>query len=292
MNLYKHFLLLPAVLTALSPFLLSSTLTMASQQDSRSSVVALTQNSESSDPREQLVTTFSYPEKQQTATTLYVNKLPVLTFFSPNKDSKSLENTVAQETAESLNKLALASDFDATQISARWKSNTEYEVLYGDRLIVAMNESVTLADSTKNLEQDTLQVANRLRRLLGNAEPITEVANKPKPPKPVAVVQANKSRVVQTMQGQASWYGPGFHGRRTANGERFNQYDMTAAHKTLPFGTLVRVTNLRNGLAVNVRINDRGPYAHGRIIDLSKGSAQQIGLVSSGVASVKVEVLQ
>jgi rare lipoprotein A len=84
--------------------------------------------------------------------------------------------------------------------------------------------------------------------------------------------------------GQASWYGPGFHGRRTANGERFNTNDLTAAHKTLPFGTKVRVTNTKTGRSVVVRINDRGPYAHGRVIDLSKASAQSIGI--NGVAQV------
>src|SRR5881275_2621422 len=75
---------------------------------------------------------------------------------------------------------------------------------------------------------------------------------------------AEESKPVQT--GAASWYGPGFHGKKTANGERFNTHDLTAAHKTLPFGTKVRVTNERTGKSVVVRINDRGPYAHGRVI--------------------------
>jgi rare lipoprotein A len=84
--------------------------------------------------------------------------------------------------------------------------------------------------------------------------------------------------------GEASWYGPGFHGRQTANGERFNTNDLTAAHKTLPFGTKVKVTNEQTGESVVVRINDRGPYAKDRVIDLSKASAQAIGI--SGVAKV------
>ena len=84
--------------------------------------------------------------------------------------------------------------------------------------------------------------------------------------------------------GKASWYGPGFHGRRTANGERFNTNDMTAAHRTLPFGTKVKVTNTKTGQSVVVRINDRGPYAHGRVIDLSKASARAIGI--SGVEDI------
>ena len=91
-------------------------------------------------------------------------------------------------------------------------------------------------------------------------------------------------KVVQN--GRASWYGPGFHGRKTASGETFNTNDLTAAHRTLPFGTRVRVVNKRTGKSVVVRINDRGPYAHGRVIDLSKASAQAIGI--SGVGSVTV----
>ncbi len=89
-----------------------------------------------------------------------------------------------------------------------------------------------------------------------------------------------------TLSGLASWYGPGFQGRRTANGEKFNTHALTAAHKTLPFGTRVRVVNKRNGRSVVVRINDRGPYVRGRIIDLSHAAARAIGF--SGTAKVAI----
>lgn len=92
-------------------------------------------------------------------------------------------------------------------------------------------------------------------------------------------------------RGQASWYGPGFHGRRTASGERFNSYDMTAAHRFLPFGTRLRVVNENNGRSVVVRVNDRGPFAHRRIIDLAKGPAQQLGLTSAGTGYVSLHRL-
>ena len=92
-------------------------------------------------------------------------------------------------------------------------------------------------------------------------------------------------------EGYASWYGPGFHGNLTANGEIYDQYAMTAAHPSLPFGTWVYVTNLDNGAGVTVRINDRGPYAGGRIIDLSLSAAEAIGMIDSGVAYVAVEIL-
>lgn len=95
-----------------------------------------------------------------------------------------------------------------------------------------------------------------------------------------------------SLKGVASYYGAKFHGRKTASGARFDQEKLTAAHKTLPFGTPVRVTNLRNGETVDVRINDRGPFHKGRVIDLSKGAAREIGMLSAGLASVKVEVLE
>ena len=92
-------------------------------------------------------------------------------------------------------------------------------------------------------------------------------------------------------RGTASWYGPGFHGRRTASGERFDSMDMTAAHRYLPFGTKLRVVNETNGRSVVVRVNDRGPFAHRRIIDLAKGPAQALGLTSTGTAYVSLHKL-
>ncbi len=92
--------------------------------------------------------------------------------------------------------------------------------------------------------------------------------------------------------GIASWYGPNFHGKLTANGEIFDQNELTAAHKTLPLPSIVRVTNLENGRSLIVRVNDRGPYAHGRIIDMSKRSAELLGFKNKGVAKVRVQVLE
>jgi rare lipoprotein A (peptidoglycan hydrolase) len=92
-------------------------------------------------------------------------------------------------------------------------------------------------------------------------------------------------------RGEASWYGPGFAGNTTANGEIYDPRALTAAHPSLPFGTHVRVTNERNGQFVTVRINDRGPFVGGRIIDLSEAAAEQIGMKSSGVAPVTLEIV-
>lgn len=91
--------------------------------------------------------------------------------------------------------------------------------------------------------------------------------------------------------GKASWYGKAFHGRTTASGERYDMHAPTAAHKSLPFGTRVRVTNLDNGKHTVVRINDRGPFVKGRIIDLSYGAAKKIEMLQAGVVRVKLEIL-
>lgn len=92
--------------------------------------------------------------------------------------------------------------------------------------------------------------------------------------------------------GIASWYGPGFHGKVTANGELYDQEAMTAAHRTLPMPSLVQVTNLENGRSIRLRVNDRGPYAHGRIIDLSKRAAELLGFHGQGTAKVRVQILE
>jgi len=96
-------------------------------------------------------------------------------------------------------------------------------------------------------------------------------------------------RVSQT--GIASWYGPGFHGKTTASGVIYNQHDLTAAHQTLPLGTRVRVTNLENGRSIEVLINDRGPFAKGRIIDLSYAAGEMLGMIGPGTIPVRIEVV-
>ncbi len=101
---------------------------------------------------------------------------------------------------------------------------------------------------------------------------------------------AQRAQAVYVQQGVASWYGPGFHGRTTASGERFNQHELTAAHKKLPLGTKATVTNLKNGKTVEVEINDRGPYVGGRILDLSKAAADQLGMKHTGTTPVRLVV--
>lgn len=117
---------------------------------------------------------------------------------------------------------------------------------------------------------------------ISSFDPPIEVEPKPAP--------APATRSLGT--GVASYYGKRFHGRRTANGERFNMNAMTAAHKTLPFGTMVEVTHARTGKSVTVRINDRGPFIRGRTIDLSRAAAKRIGMISQGHARVKLAIVQ
>ena len=115
--------------------------------------------------------------------------------------------------------------------------------------------------------------------------PIVPVAKLKPPVKPLPTV-------VQVSTGEASWYGPGFFGNRTANGEVFRPGTMTAAHRSLPFGTKVRVTNLWNDRSAVVKINDRGPFIAHRVIDLAHGAAHKLGLISNGIAQVRLEVLR
>jgi rare lipoprotein A len=110
-------------------------------------------------------------------------------------------------------------------------------------------------------------------------------------PKTVKENNVNTSVVKYIDRGtmKASWYGPKFHGKYTANGEVYDQMALTAAHKHLKFGTLLKVTNTKNGRSVIVRINDRGPYIEGRDLDLSKGAAIELGMMRKGVARLKIE---
>lgn len=102
----------------------------------------------------------------------------------------------------------------------------------------------------------------------------------------VCITSCSRS-IVQT--GKASYYADSFDGKRTANGETFHQRRLTAAHRSLPFGTRVKVTNIANGRSVKVRINDRGPFAQGRIIDLSHKAASRLGMINTGVANVEIK---
>jgi rare lipoprotein A len=210
--------------------------------------------------------------------------------------SQNSDDPVAQATAIAarLNQL-YQKGLDANSIVVSWepvkgKSDGHYAIKSNQTTLVAVSADAVLPDTKQHSERDALQVANRLRRLMGNAAPLATVQNRPK-------INPNEQQislgpVKLRVDGWASWYGPGFHGNLTANGDVYDQEAMTAAHKSLPFGTKVRVTNLDNGKVVVVRINDRGPYVGDRVIDLSAGAARILGLMQSGVAPVRLEILE
>jgi len=213
---------------------------------------------------------------------------------------------------------------DASKISVSWKGITNsksispkdvlpeaYVIKINDTQLVEINDNTRLPDTTNNLAEDALQVTNRLRRLIGKASPLKEVANLPAtdnltPDSPEQVLYAHhtrryrarrrrrggfRGRVRGIFRGLASFYGYDGSSNKTASGERFHPEKMTAAHRSLPFGTRVRVTNPRNGRSVVVRINDRGPFIRGRVIDLSYGAARVLGIIRRGVAPVKIQIL-
>ncbi|MCU0365452.1 MAG: septal ring lytic transglycosylase RlpA family protein [Ignavibacteriaceae bacterium] len=130
----------------------------------------------------------------------------------------------------------------------------------------------TVLNGEKNVENE--------RILIEEFVPVTVKEN---------TVNTSAVRLIDRGTLKASWYGPKFHGRNTANGEVYDQMALTAAHKHLSFGTLLKITNPKNGKSVIVRINDRGPYIEGRELDLSKGAAIELGILEKGVARVKVQ---
>lgn len=109
------------------------------------------------------------------------------------------------------------------------------------------------------------------------------------PKLPTNITKRSQNQRVQS--GRASWYGPGLHGKVTASGETFDDAALTAAHKSLPLGSKARVTNVKNGNSVEVKINDRGPFTQGRIIDLSRAAARALGILERGIAIVRVELV-
>ena len=224
------------------------------------------------------------------AAILYVRSIPVLTFTN---------QTQAQQVATRINQLN-ANKFDADRISVSWNaSSNSFTIKVDGEALVNIDKETRLAGSTTKLAVDALQATNRLRRLMGSAPPLAAIPGMPQKVQSARnnqpqrqAPQTAQRRVLPQATGIASWYGAGFHGRRSASGEVYNQNALTAAHRRLPFGTRVRVTNLRNNRSVVVRINDRGPFIRGRVIDLSAAAARILGLTTTGVAPVQLEVVE
>jgi rare lipoprotein A len=254
-----------------------------------------------------------HPLAGRQASTIYVRNIPIVTFLGRQLDAAQKQGvkvaTVNPEVgpltqptdgnkadpvwrastiAARLNQLNPA-NFDAKAIKVTWNGKRQSYMIgtKAQHLLEVVGKDTVLPTTTKDPAQDALQITNRLRYQLGNAGPLKTIEGMPKP----KATQIALGPVRFQVNGWASWYGPGFHGNYTASGERYNQYGLTAAHRHLPFGTRVRVTNLDNGRSVVVRITDRGPFVGDRILDLSMGAAEVLGTIHSGVSPIRMDVL-
>ena len=154
-------------------------------------------------------------------------------------------------------------------------------------LLVSLAASGTALAQDKDAAQEAKKIAEKVKRKAEQSEKAEGSQDLVKDK--VTVKQGTNGEPIVEQVGEASFYGAGFHGKKTATGEKFDQNDKTAAHPTLPLGTKATVTNLDNGASVDVKINDRGPYVKGRDLDLSKGAAKELGMTKEGVAPVKIE---
>jgi hypothetical protein len=159
--------------------------------------------------------------------------------------------------------------------------NGTWAVVAGDQVVVTVDDGTAVARSAK--PKDLAFVwANNIRAALGET-PLSSLDY---------WVPGGQAKIAETQFGVASWYGPGFRGRKTANGETFDPQSLTAAHRTLAFGTMVLVTNLANGRSVLVKINDRGPWVDRRVIDLSQAAASRLNLVDAGIGLVRLDIIR
>lgn len=186
-------------------------------------------------------------------------------------DDGSRANTIAQ----ALNRAYARGDMRADRLLPG-RRNNNYVIMAGREALITIDDKLA---TTQGAKPPTLVLRwlDNLRLAMGGV-PFATAANR------------GGLFFSGSVTGHASWYGPGFNGRRAASGERFDQNSMTAAHKTLPFGTVLLVTNTNNSRSILVRINDRGPYVAGRMLDLSAAAARAIGM--SGVATVRIDVLR
>ena len=158
------------------------------------------------------------------------------------------------------------------------------------RILIALLISLALSGTVSSEDKDTKEakkIAEKVKRKVEHTEKAEGSQDLVKDK--VTINKGSDGKPIVEQVGEASFYGPGFHGKKTATGEKFDQNEKTAAHPTLPLGTKATVTNLENGTSVDVKINDRGPYVKGRDIDLSKGAAKELGMTKGGVAPVKIE---
>jgi Lytic transglycolase len=181
----------------------------------------------------------------------------------------------AHAIANALNKAYANGSLRADKITPG-RRHKQYAIMAGRSPLIVVDDKLAASQGARPATL-VLKWMDNLRTAMGGV-PFATTASR------------HGSLIAGSAVGHASWYGPGFHGRRTANGERFDQWAMTAAHKTLPLGSLLLVTNLRNKRSILVRVNDRGPFIPGRMLDLSAGAARAIGV--TGVGTVRIDILR
>lgn len=184
--------------------------------------------------------------------------------------------------AHRLQQLLSSSHLDARQLQPGLVENNVPAVKLGDRLLFVVDDALR-ANIRTDKDLVAIKVTNSLRLALGI--PALELAE-------AQAIMYNLAESEKTINGLASWYGSYFHGRETANGEKYNQYALTVAHPSLPFGTYLKITNHKNNKSVIVRVNDRGPYIADRVLDLSTIAARCVESVESGVVMVTAVVMQ
>jgi len=220
-------------------------------------------------------------------TSLFVNGTEILRFHGTVSNIDSY--TRVKIIADRLNRMVTTDAESFGKLQPKLDSQKQAVISLGND-IVATVDAVTAKAMQETQPKLAVLYTNRLRQALGfaplEAKAVASLSGVS------AEAEANYKSTGRKMVGMASWYGGWFHGRRAADGSRFNMNALTAAHKTLPFGTVLKVVNQRNQKSCFVKITDRGPYARGRIIDLSRGAASAIGMLGSGVAKVSLEVVK
>lgn len=235
------------------------------------------------------VVSSSFEENGEECASITINGEEVITYRG-EIDGDSAEER-AQSLAEKLEEI-LEDERGSIESLLPCRDGNQSAVRANGRILLKFAPPISSEDQEeagKLAVKTSLQIINALRLACGSTKLPESINN---------FAEAAAAGRLATLEGddsfsgRASWYGPKFHGRRTSNGERFDQEGMTAAHRTLPFGTKLLVTNRGTGRSCVVKVNDRGPYKDNRVLDLSKGAARELNMVSSGVAMVDIHVLQ
>lgn len=225
-----------------------------------------------------------WEESEQECAAVSVNGKDLLTYRGATARGEA--SNKAEEIAEQLESIFENEKLDPEKILPAREGDLAVIKIDGTTVLkFEVPESVDGQKSASNPMEVSTKLVNAIREVLG-ASQISAGAPK------VAAAETNDSvRKGPIFSGAASWYGGRFHGRRAADGTRFDQMGLTAAHRSLPFGTKLLVTNRRTGSSCIVQVNDRGPFVADRVIDLSRGAAEQLNMISSGVAMVDCVIL-